>query len=426
MSVGSGATAARSRVRNQHQSSRPTPSHSITSTGARPFRVVTPAWPFAVWFALRCRPCRRRRGQVHVRRHRVRVTGRGPRCSLSQPGIGSWSYTQMQSVDCSDLRLRHRSRHIPAGGGCAGERSRLMGISGSRSARNRFYDPTTGTFLSPDPVDGSPGTPDEANPYDYVGNDPLNFVDPLGLCRTTDVVFGPYQSEDPNGGLSKEECLVHPEVDCGGARALVCGPRGPTQDEIDAARGYTCRGADFDWWQGGGVTNAAAEWSCENRGTVVPALAIVAVAAVVVAGAAYLAGYCTGGVVICTSVGTGATGAANSSNVDESLAARLSELGVRTQGDIWSTTVPGRGGQLAEIGGRVEVQGSTLVLRDFTWANSQGPSLSGGAAEQFRIAQVALERLAASTTFERVTIYFTRLHSGRSDSMTIDLTRYRS
>ncbi len=52
--------------------------------------------------------------------------------------------------------------------------------------RTRTYDPTTGTFLSPDPIDGTPGTPDEANPYDYVGNDPLNFADPLGLCRMRD------------------------------------------------------------------------------------------------------------------------------------------------------------------------------------------------------------------------------------------------
>jgi RHS repeat-associated protein len=52
--------------------------------------------------------------------------------------------------------------------------------------RNRTYDPTTGTFLSPDPVDGQPGTPDEANPYDYVDNDPLNKTDPLGLSPVDD------------------------------------------------------------------------------------------------------------------------------------------------------------------------------------------------------------------------------------------------
>jgi RHS repeat-associated protein len=52
--------------------------------------------------------------------------------------------------------------------------------------RNRDYDPTTGTFLTRDPIDGQPGTPDEANAYDYVGNDPLNYTDPLGLSRVCD------------------------------------------------------------------------------------------------------------------------------------------------------------------------------------------------------------------------------------------------
>jgi hypothetical protein len=44
--------------------------------------------------------------------------------------------------------------------------------------------------LSPDPVDRVAGTPDEANPYDYVGNDPVDFEDPTGLCRMVD---GDYQ-----------------------------------------------------------------------------------------------------------------------------------------------------------------------------------------------------------------------------------------
>ena len=44
------------------------------------------------------------------------------------------------------------------------------------------YDPTTGTFLTRDPLDGVDGTPTtEANPYHYADNDPLNKTDPLGL-----------------------------------------------------------------------------------------------------------------------------------------------------------------------------------------------------------------------------------------------------
>ncbi|MCC6224774.1 MAG: hypothetical protein IT195_00025, partial [Microthrixaceae bacterium] len=43
--------------------------------------------------------------------------------------------------------------------------------------RNRNYDPSTGTFLSPDPLDGIDGEPTVANPYHYADNDPLNRVD---------------------------------------------------------------------------------------------------------------------------------------------------------------------------------------------------------------------------------------------------------
>jgi RHS repeat-associated protein len=55
--------------------------------------------------------------------------------------------------------------------------------------RNRDYDPATGTFLTPDPLDGVAGTTTETNPYHYADNDPLNKTDPLGL-RPTDPFFG--------------------------------------------------------------------------------------------------------------------------------------------------------------------------------------------------------------------------------------------
>ncbi len=77
--------------------------------------------------------------------------------------------------------------------------------------RNRDYDPQTGTFLTKDPlgVGAEPeGRPTSANLFAYVGNDPLNCQDPLGLCRTTDVVFRADGSVfwGPKEGYSFLEC----------------------------------------------------------------------------------------------------------------------------------------------------------------------------------------------------------------------------
>jgi RHS repeat-associated protein len=43
--------------------------------------------------------------------------------------------------------------------------------------RNRFYDASTGRFLQRDPIGFSGG----ANPYVYLGNNPVDRIDPLGL-----------------------------------------------------------------------------------------------------------------------------------------------------------------------------------------------------------------------------------------------------
>jgi len=46
--------------------------------------------------------------------------------------------------------------------------------------RARYYSPGLGRFLEPDPI----GFGDGLNVYAYVGNNPINFVDPLGLFAT--------------------------------------------------------------------------------------------------------------------------------------------------------------------------------------------------------------------------------------------------
>ncbi|MDD4884007.1 RHS repeat-associated core domain-containing protein, partial [Sulfuricurvum sp.] len=46
--------------------------------------------------------------------------------------------------------------------------------------RARYYDPTIGRFITPDPIGFLGG---DTNFYRYVGNDPINYADPLGLNK---------------------------------------------------------------------------------------------------------------------------------------------------------------------------------------------------------------------------------------------------
>jgi uncharacterized protein RhaS with RHS repeats len=46
----------------------------------------------------------------------------------------------------------------------------------NRTAVNRYYDPSSGLFMNVDPL-----VAETAKPYGYVGDDPLNAADPLGL-----------------------------------------------------------------------------------------------------------------------------------------------------------------------------------------------------------------------------------------------------
>jgi RHS repeat-associated protein len=51
------------------------------------------------------------------------------------------------------------------------------GETGLLYLQNRYYDPATGEFLTIDPALAT-----TAQPYQYAGDDPLNAIDPLGLC----------------------------------------------------------------------------------------------------------------------------------------------------------------------------------------------------------------------------------------------------
>ena len=55
-----------------------------------------------------------------------------------------------------------------------------LGEIGSYNYKNRMYAPHLGRFMQPDPI----GYLDGPNRYAYVRNNPVNFVDPLGLQET--------------------------------------------------------------------------------------------------------------------------------------------------------------------------------------------------------------------------------------------------
>ena len=119
--------------------------------------------------------------------------------------------------------------------------------------RNRDYDPTTGTFLTPDPlgVGAEPeGRPTSGNLYAYVGNDPLNYQDPLGLCRMLDGDFYFEQNQDLCQGLADQ----HGTGGCklaGGSGDLVVPYWDPTWEVNDTAGGG-CEVPGFEHVTSGG------------------------------------------------------------------------------------------------------------------------------------------------------------------------------
>jgi RHS repeat-associated protein len=63
-----------------------------------------------------------------------------------------------------------------------------LGLGELSSFRNRFYDQRTGRWTQEDPI----GVAGGLNLYGYVGNNPVAYTDPFGLCPPEDNIDGPW------------------------------------------------------------------------------------------------------------------------------------------------------------------------------------------------------------------------------------------
>jgi RHS repeat-associated protein len=61
--------------------------------------------------------------------------------------------------------------------------------AGAYYQRERYYSPQRGRFLTSDPFEGFVEVPRTLHKYQYVGGDPVNFIDPSGLAETHEKYF---------------------------------------------------------------------------------------------------------------------------------------------------------------------------------------------------------------------------------------------
>jgi len=107
-------------------------------------------------------------------------------------------------------------------------------------AKNRYHQPGMGRFMTPDPYGGSIslGNPGSWNRYSYVGGDPVNGLDPLGLCNA--ILGGITQSDDAafgqlagSTGANQAYGYAHTSEEAG-AQEVMAGPTQAAQTVVDA------------------------------------------------------------------------------------------------------------------------------------------------------------------------------------------------
>jgi len=88
--------------------------------------------------------------------------------------------------------------------------------------RGRVYDPTTATFLTPDPIVGTPSKVTGWSKYGYVHNNPLRYKDPTGFysdgqISDPDVVIWDPTCQACDSSSTAETTQVYNDVSAGGS-----------------------------------------------------------------------------------------------------------------------------------------------------------------------------------------------------------------
>ncbi|GAB1646586.1 RHS repeat-associated core domain-containing protein [Krasilnikovia sp. MM14-A1259] len=111
----------------------------------------------------------------------VRTPVSGSSQSLLTDGLGSTLATATGSGTIAGEYTYQPYGATTATGNDAGNTARFTGRTDDGTGlyyyRNRYYDPSSGRFLSPDPLGQLTGT----NPYAYVNDQPTDLTDPFGL-----------------------------------------------------------------------------------------------------------------------------------------------------------------------------------------------------------------------------------------------------
>lgn len=110
--------------------------------------------------------------------------------------------TEQRSYDAFGARRNPKWGEPPPPAGSYGSTVSTVGFTGHEdeedlgltNMRGRIYDPKVGRFLQTDPIVSDPHFGQAWNPYSYVLNSPLNFVDPTGFQA-----WAPSTPEMPDG-----------------------------------------------------------------------------------------------------------------------------------------------------------------------------------------------------------------------------------